>query len=237
MGLGLGRGGTDRQDLPARLQPASVELSLHRCVRVRRQLGPLAALSLRQGQSQLFRHPLDLLLRLLDGRRAGTDPSHPSGDRLRLHLRSSDYGRRVRLQPQLHQSDAQPGQFRRDQPNGVQRKHLFEHRRPYVRHVQQLFATRHSRHLQPLLGGSPLAAQLHRLVRPAVHAVHVAARRRRLHADQQRSRRVQLYQHRRQQSGARHADRRPGISLSVHQCPILGHADHRADRPGDRAAE
>ena len=30
---------------------------------------------------------------------------------------------------------------------------------------------------------------------------------------------------------ARHADRRPRVPLSAHQCAVLGHADHRADRP------
>ena len=108
MGLGLGRGGTDRQDISVRLQSASVGLSLYRFTGGRRQFGPLADLSLRQGQPQLFRHPLDLLLRLLDGRRAETDSGHPSGARLRLYVRSSDYGRRARLQHQFHQPDARP---------------------------------------------------------------------------------------------------------------------------------
>ena len=34
-----------------------------------------------------------------------------------------------------------------------------------------------------------------------------------------------------------HADRRPRISLSLHQRAVLGHADHRADRADHRAAE
>ena len=36
---------------------------------------------------------------------------------------------------------------------------------------------------------------------------------------------------------ARHAGRRPRISLSVHQRAVLGHADDRADRAGHRAPE
>ena len=51
--------------------------------------GHLAALSHRQGQSQLFRRPQHLLPRLLDGRRSATNSGHPSGARLHLHLRPS----------------------------------------------------------------------------------------------------------------------------------------------------
>ncbi len=42
---------------------------------------------------------------------------------------------------------------------------------------------------------------------------------------------------RRQQSGARHADRRLRVPLPLHRRAVLGHADHHADRAGDRAAE
>ena len=113
----------------------------------RRQFGPLADLSRRQGRPQLFRHPFDLLLRLFDRRRAEADPGHPPGARLRLHVQSSDHGRRARLQRQLHQPDAQPGGIRRDQPDRAQRRHLRADRRYGDHQFQQLPAARHSRHL------------------------------------------------------------------------------------------
>ncbi len=107
MGLGLGWRGADRQDLPARLQPAPFELShFTDPFGGGRQLGRLAALSLGQGRPQLFRRAQHLLFRLLDGRRAEPNPGHPSGHRLRLHGRSPGDRRRTRLQVQLHQPDA-----------------------------------------------------------------------------------------------------------------------------------
>ena len=127
--------------------PRLSSLSLYRYAGGRRQFRPLADLSLRQGQPQLFRHPLDLLLRLLDGRRAETDSGHPSGARLRLYVRSSDYGRRARIQYQFHQPDARPGRVRRDQSNCGQRRHLFADRQSDAGQSEQLPAARHSRHL------------------------------------------------------------------------------------------
>ena len=81
----------------------------------------------------------------------------------------------------------------------------------------ELRAARHSRHLQPFLGGNPLAPQRHRLDRRSLYAVRIGARRRRLDANQFRPGRLQLHQYRRDQPGARHADGRPRIPFSVHQ--------------------
>ena len=80
-------------------------------------------------------------------------------------------------------------------------------------------------------------ASYHRFIWSGVHTLRVAARRRRLYADQFRPRRGELHRHRQQRSGARHADGGRRIPLSVHQRGVLGHADPGTDRPGDCAAE
>ena len=69
---------------------------------------------------------------------------------------------------------------------------------------------------------------VHRFLRPDVHAVHVAARRRRGDEDRQPARRLQLHHARRKQRRARDADGRPRISLSAHQRAALGHRDARS---------
>ncbi len=83
--------------------------------------------------------------------------------------------------------------FDADHPERVRHRQLLANRRPRGQDHGQLPAARHPRHLQPLLGRNALAAQHHRLLRPGVHAVRIAARRRRGDARRQRSGRVELH--------------------------------------------
>ncbi len=226
------------QDFPAGLQPASVALPRRRSATDRHHRRRLAALSHRQGQSQLFRRPLDLLSRLLRSRRAEPDPGHPSGDRLHLHVRSSGARRRTRLQHQLHQPDAQPGQFRCHHADRAERRHLRADRRPGDQEFGQLPAcaaspapTAASRRRR--IGAQAITDSFGQVFTPFA-SLRADAGSMQINSDPGV---VELHRHRQQRSGARHADGRPRIPLSVHQRGVLGHADAGADRPGDRAAE
>ena len=100
---------------------------------------------------------------LLDGGCAKSDPGHPSGARLHLHLRPSGARRRTRLRYQFHQPDAPVREFRRRSPERAQQRHLL--RRPPIPRSKTsascVLAWR-ARHLQPFLGRDQMAAQLHR---------------------------------------------------------------------------
>ena len=85
---------------------------------------------------------------------------------------------------------------------------------PATQTASQLRAARYSGHLQPFLGRDEMAPQFHRLLRPGIHAVRLAARRRRLDADPQRPGRFQLHQHRRHRPRAR-ACRRSALNTAI----------------------
>ena len=176
-GCGAGTACAVRQDVPAGLQSASVALSTP----IRSGPPPirrLADLSLRQGQPQLFRYPLALLLGLLDRRRAKPDPGHPSSARLHYTFDHPVLGGELgynfnftsltRTRPSLMRSTRPPST-----PAPARRP-------PTPRSIPPPIACC-APYPAPTAGSrrKPLAAQLHRQVRPGVYPVRLAARRRR----------------------------------------------------------
>ena len=175
-------------------------------------------------------------------RRAEPDSDHPSGDRLqatcsasRCSAASSSY------QGQLHQPDPRQRRLRSDHADRL-------HQRPVRRSADrrsggqdsgQLPAARHPRHLYARspprrTGGARIIDPYGQMFTPFV----IAARRRRGAVGQATSPASPTYLPPGDSTRRpRHADRRPGIPLSVHQRAVLGHADDRADRAGHRAAE
>ncbi len=105
-------------------------------------------------------------------------------------------------------------QTRRDQ-RAVQhgdRRHCGQDKR-------ELSSARRSRRLFPPVCGEPLADQIHRFIRPGVHAVPFGARRRRTTRGELRSGRLELHRHRRQRRHPLHGDRRHRLPLSLHLRP------------------
>ena len=82
-----------------------------------------------------------------------------------------------------------------------------------------------------------MAALVHRSARPDLDAVRDPARRRDRRLDLEPARRLELPAGRRHPGAARDADRRPRISLSLHQRSAVGHHDDRADRAGHHSSQ
>ena len=201
----------------------------------------LAALSHRQGRPQLSSTSARMHFygfSQFDNQKEIAD--HPSGDGLQIHLRPAGDGRRARLQAQPH--EPQPRRDASFDPITT----LGANQRAVRAADAPIPAVKNTSNC--LLRGVPgtysrfsaeaeLETQHHRFLRADFHALRLCARRRRLDGHPARSRRRELHRHRRKQLRARDADRRPGISLSLHQRAVLGHADDRADRAGHRAAQ
>ena len=238
MGLGLGRGAADRQDVPAGLQSASVGLSLSPMpFRGRRQAGISQLYLTGKGNRSYF-----------DVRRSTTSASRRRTCRARFRssIRCSitttrfDHpilGGELGYNINFTSLTRDQADFDAITQTALNAGTCTQTADPAIKNPSNCLLRGIPGTYSRFSARSALAAQHHRPVRPSVHAVRVGARRCRRHADQQRAGRVQLHRHRRQQSGARHADRRPGVSLSLHQRAVLGHADHRADRADHRAAE
>ena len=88
-----------------------------------------------------------------------------------------------------------------------------------------------------LIGRSAMAAVVHRSVRRDLDAVCDPARRRHRRLDFEPAGRFQLPSRRRHPGAARDADRRPRISLSLHQRAAVGHHHARADRTGHHSSQ
>ena len=223
------------------LQDYNPQLSRYRVtdpLQNRHQRRRLAALSHRQGQPQLFRRPQHLLSRLLRSGHAEPDPGHPSGDRLQLHLRPSGAWRRARLQFQFHQPDAQPGQFRRDHSDRAQQRHLRarpptprSRTRPIVCCAAFPAPTAASRRRR--IGGAASPTRSARCSRRSCRCAPTPA--------PCRSTPIRAFPTSSTPATANLVRAMPTVGMEyrypVHQRAILGHADDRADRPGDRAAE
>ena len=105
-----------------------------------------------------------------------------------------------------------------------------------VKNPGQLPAARHPGQLLTALRRRAVAAQDRRSPGPGLAAFRVGAGRRGRAFRHPGGRGRELHPDRREHAHPRHAGRRPRVSLSLHQRAFLGHADDRADRPGDRAA-
>ena len=197
----------------------------------------LAALSDRRRQPQLLRRAGDLLSELL--RPAGTGAGDPPGRRLQQRHQQQHFRRRVQLQDELHEPDAQSTAAfdpitTLANTNGLC---LNASADPMARLPAQC-----------LLRGMPgtytratVEAQwrqiLHRPDRPDLDAVCDRAGRRDRCLDLEPAGRLQFPARRRHPGDAGDADRRPRISLSLHQRAALGHHHDRADRTGHPAPE
>ena len=136
-----------------------------------------AALFERRRRAQLFRYPLDVLLRLLRGGQSAPNSHHPPGPRLLERAEAASAGRRVQLQAQLHEPDPAAGGIRCRHPDRGGDRHL--RLRRYCR-AGQLPLARDTGDLFAIFRRNRLAPHHHDRQRPDDHAVPATARRLRL---------------------------------------------------------
>ena len=239
LGLGLDRHPGHRfpvlERLPAQPVHAVVRPVPHRH-RLRRRFPGLPD---RHRRPQLFRHTLDLLLRLFATGRAKPAAGHPSGARLFQRAGAASGGRRVQLQDQSHQPQPAGSKLRRHQPDRRQQRLLREQHRRYrspqprptaccaaSRAITARFSAETDWRRTLVTYNGQEITPFFRLRGDFAAAQH-----------RQSARRRQLHRHRPKRPRPRHADRRRRVSLSVRRRRTVGHADHRADRATDRAAE
>ena len=181
MGLGLRRRAAVGQDVLPGLQSLAATAPTSIRSRPAATEGVSQLYAHRPRRSQLLRRARHLLLRLLGIRRAAAASGHPSGHRLQLHVRQSDPRRRARLQRQPHQPQPRPGLVRSD--HRQRRQHLVLCGPTTADPTAKIPSN-------CLLRGIPgtytrVSAEVtwkqqhHRSDRPDLHAVPVAARRRR----------------------------------------------------------
>ena len=218
-------------------------VAVHRRVRSvpyrRRLRGRLAALPYRRRRSQLLRHPLDLLLRLLR--------SSTSNARSRSFTRCSTIptccaqpilGGELSYKFNLTSLTRQQAEFDAINQNAVQQPACAQPTIPPIHQFRELPAARHRRHLHALFRRGGLAAHARHRQRPDDHAVLRACA-----ATSPRSRcrtqpGISNYINTGETELARAMpDCRRRISLSVRRRGAVGHADDRADRAAHRAAE
>ena len=149
----------DRQDVPAGLQPASVELSRHRSVQTGTTEGISQIYLTGKGNRSYFDVRSIYYLRLLDSRRAEADSGHPSGDRLHYTFDHPMLGGELGYNINFTSLTRNQANFDAITQTALNAGTCCA--APPIRRsrIGQLPAARHSRHLQPLLGGDALAPQ------------------------------------------------------------------------------